>query len=556
GDGTDPDFTSVYDENGSLNMAGYHTDMDYDEALGTGINEWYMKEGTQIMPPNSEERIQHYWNWEQYLMDKICPIVPTLASNKYVAYWSNLKGYNYSNERNKGIQKSWGKMSWDGSHIGQANTWELVIADTYWNNLNPLFQNDTSSSFISNSIMDPLFWYDSDLQIYPHIANNLEMINDTYARITIREGIKWQPDPDNLFLFEYLDAEDVFFTLYSWKHVSNDKHLFDWIKDMKIVDDYTLDIFIDGDPSTTKNELFTPFLSSISKNILPEHYLNQTQELDGITPDINDPSWNTFEVNPFGSGLFEFYKYTEGFETILAVDPDCWWLDPTITNDLNLQWENRFGRFSNILTQLRIRIIPNQKSQLLEFEAGEVDLCPVTESYINEMSDQFWQPYSIQSAISSYLNCFVFNMREVRPMIGNRTICPNDPTLTVGLALRKAISYAINKQEMNEIIHGGLWELIHHPISPNMGVWLNPNIIKYDYDLEKAKEYMAKAGYLIDDPPTTKWYHSFRDFFVQWWPVILGSAAAITIICFSVFGFIKLNKKAKRLKTQKNEYQV
>ena len=57
----DPDFTGVYNENGSLNLFGYHTSMDWDEELGTGKNEWYMREGLQMLPPNSQERIQHYW---------------------------------------------------------------------------------------------------------------------------------------------------------------------------------------------------------------------------------------------------------------------------------------------------------------------------------------------------------------------------------------------------------------------------------------------------------------------------------------------------------------
>ncbi|MBN1329194.1 MAG: hypothetical protein JXA54_06950, partial [Candidatus Heimdallarchaeota archaeon] len=51
GGGADPDFSGVYDENGSLNLFGYHTSMDWDDELGTGLNEWYMKQGTLIMPP-------------------------------------------------------------------------------------------------------------------------------------------------------------------------------------------------------------------------------------------------------------------------------------------------------------------------------------------------------------------------------------------------------------------------------------------------------------------------------------------------------------------------
>ncbi|MHA1210973.1 MAG: ABC transporter substrate-binding protein [Candidatus Heimdallarchaeota archaeon] len=552
GGGVDPDFTGVYNENGSLNLFGYHTSMDFDEELGTGINEWYMKEGRQIMPPNSEERIEHYWNWEQYLMDKICPMAPTFAPKTYEAYWANLNGYNSSD----GVLQSFGKLSWEDSHKGQANTNELVITDLAWSDLNPIFQDDTSSSFISSATMDPLFWYDRDIQLYPHLAKNLEMINDTYARITIREGIKWQPDPDNLFMFEYLDAEDVFFTLYSWKHISNEQHRFNWIKDMKLVDDYTIDIFIDGDPDDQDNDPFAPFVSLISKKILPEHYLNQTQEPDGKTPDITHSSWNTFATQAFGTGLFQLSEFTAGLETKLEIYPDCWRLDPLITNDPKLDWNNRFGNFTGGIDTLRVKILLNYYERLALFESGRLDMIDIS-SYPSEL--EFFElnsNYKISSVLFPNLSFFAYNMREVRPMIGNRTICPNDPTLTVGLALRKAISYAIDRQEMNQLVHNGRYEISNHPIYTTMGVWCNPNIIKYDYNLEKAKEYMAKAGFVIDEPAPMKWYHSFWNFIVEWWPVLVGSVLGLPAIYFSTIGFIKVGKRAKRLSTLKKEFDV
>ncbi|MHA1555603.1 MAG: hypothetical protein ACTSPM_01580, partial [Candidatus Heimdallarchaeota archaeon] len=125
GSGADPDFTGVYNENGSLNLFGYRTDMDYNETLGTGVNEWYMKQGTLIIPPYSNERIQHYWDWEQYLMDKILPCQPTFAPKEYAAYWSNLEGYDIKD----GIIQSWGKMGFTGNHDGQLDNTELVTTD-------------------------------------------------------------------------------------------------------------------------------------------------------------------------------------------------------------------------------------------------------------------------------------------------------------------------------------------------------------------------------------------------------------------------------------------
>ena len=145
GGGADPDMTGVYNENGSLNLFGYHTDMDYNETLGTGLNEWYMREGLRILPPNSQERINHYWAWEQYLMDEILPCLPTFAPKVYTANWANLNGFNATD----GILHSWGKMSWDGTHEEQSSTDEVVISDAPWSDLNPLFQDDTTSSFIS-----------------------------------------------------------------------------------------------------------------------------------------------------------------------------------------------------------------------------------------------------------------------------------------------------------------------------------------------------------------------------------------------------------------------
>ncbi|NHJ86133.1 MAG: hypothetical protein FK734_11775 [Asgard group archaeon] len=503
GGGADPDFTGVYNENGSLNLFGYDTSMDYDEELGTGINEWYMREGNLIMPPDSEERVQHYWEWEQYLMDKICPLLPTFAPYNYVAQWNELEGYNFTN----GIVQSWGKMYWDGTHTGQTNTDEFVINDAAWSDLNPLFQDDTSSSRISNAALDPLIWYDADLSVWPHLAESYTMIDDTHLRVTIRQGIKWADDPDGFFTNEYLDAEDVYFTFYAWAHVSNDQQVFEWIKNMEILDQYTIDIYIDGDPSTPEDDPYAPFLPSISRNILPEHYLNQTQLADGVTPDITHPSWNKYATNCFGTGLFEIGDFTEGVETSLSLRTDCWWLDETITSDTALDWVNRFGFDAawdaNGLDTYRIRIIPDAQTALLEFEAGKLDMVGVTP--FPERRDQYMDDprFEIQSDTVFFFGFFGFNMREVREDIGNRDIAPGDPSMTVGLCIRKAICYAVNRVEINDVIHRGEYTITDHPIYQKQGIWCNPNIIRYNHDLDKAREYMTKAGFDLSWTPSS-----------------------------------------------------
>ena len=93
-------------------------------------------------------------------------------------------------------------------------------------------------------------------------------------------------------------------------------------------------------------------------------------------------------------------------------------------------------------------------------------------------------------------------MRANRNHIGSREPCPGDFSITKGLAVRKAISYAINLVEINDVIHYGEYTITHTPLYPKMGKWNNPNIIRYDFDLEMAKYYMYLAGYDIDYTPT------------------------------------------------------
>lgn len=323
------------------------------------------------------------------------------------------------------------------------------------------------------------------------------MLNDTTLEIVAREGIPWGIDPDSLFAGEEFDIEDVYFTLFAWKYLSNDQQVYDWIEDM-VMDkaQNKLTVYIDGDISTPENEPYAPFLPSVSLNILPEHYLNQTQDVAGL-PDVTHASWNTFATSVFGTDLFEMDTFTEGVETILTVKPDCWKMNTTTTADVDLNWEARFGDFTGGLDTLRIRIIPDQQTALLEFEAGKTDLEGVT-AYPEKRDGYVLNPdFNIQSDTTFYFGFFGYNMRPVRPVIGSYDAAVNDPSITKGLAIRKAISYALDRNELNSVIHRGEYTITDHPIYLKQGIWCNPNIIRYNHDLDKAREYMVKAGYVV-----------------------------------------------------------
>ena len=131
GRGIDPaEVSQIYSADNLLNFFGYENELDYDEEYGMGKNEWYIKEGLEILPLDSNERISHYWNWQNYLMDEILPCQPLLTLKDYCVVWNNLEGYNYSD----GLIKSWGKMTWDGLHSNQITTDEVVISEHFSEN--------------------------------------------------------------------------------------------------------------------------------------------------------------------------------------------------------------------------------------------------------------------------------------------------------------------------------------------------------------------------------------------------------------------------------------
>jgi len=111
--------------------------------------------------------------------------------------------------------------------------------------------------------------------------------------------------------------------------------------------------------------------------------------------------------------------------------------------------------------------------------------------------------YRMYDCIAAELTFFCYNIRPDREDIGNWDPCENAPDIPKGLAVRKAIAYAIDRFEINDVIHRGEYAISDTPLYPKMGIWNNPNIIRYNHDLDKAREYMTKAGYDLGWTPTT-----------------------------------------------------
>ncbi|MCK4845509.1 MAG: hypothetical protein KAS95_07535, partial [Candidatus Heimdallarchaeota archaeon] len=165
----DPDPSGVYKEQSSLNMFGINQDMKYGQE-----NEDLIGNGTLIV--DLAERQQHYYDWQQLLMDKIVPMLPLYSPRSYTATWSTLTGY----DQRWGYTDCLPYMEWTDYHDGQESLTEFIDSDANWKELNPLLQDDASSSTISGLVMEPILQMSPDYEpLKSGLVEDWEQINDS-----------------------------------------------------------------------------------------------------------------------------------------------------------------------------------------------------------------------------------------------------------------------------------------------------------------------------------------------------------------------------------------
>lgn len=64
---------------------------------------------------------------------------------------------------------------------------------------------------------------------------------------------------------------------------------------------------------------------------------------------------------------------------------------------------------------------------------------------------------------------------------------------------RQAVSYALNREGIIRSVFFGLGEPLYASTSPGSKNWYNPDVKKYTYDIEKAKQLLDEAGYRDTD---------------------------------------------------------
>ena len=160
-----------------------------------------------------------------------------------------------------------------------------------------------------------------------------------------------------------------------------------------------------------------------------------------------------------GTGPYTLASYTPDSEIVLEAYDNYWGEQPYFDTVLNL-------------------IVPEDVQQQQMLEGGEVDLAtrlPVDN--IENFRDREGYEVIIEPSFFNYVGFF----NTLRPPL-------DDPTV------RQALSYAIPYEDIIQVGAQGLGTQSYGPVPAGVWPW-SDDVDQYTYDLERAAELLAEAGY-------------------------------------------------------------
>ena len=244
------------------------------------------------------------------------------------------------------------------------------------------------------------------------------------------------------------------------------------------LDDYTVQCVL---PQT-----FAPFLRSMGTAVYPSHILEKHVD-DGTfasTWDINtDPS------DIIGTGPFTIESYVPGERVVMRRNPDYWLKDAA-------------GNSLPYLDQIVHVIVPDLETELAKFRAGESDSHGVLGEELAALEAlQQEENFTIYKRGPAFGTTFMgFNMNPgVNPDTGQPYVAPEKLYWFRNKEFRQAIAHSIDKDTIiNDVQHG-----VGYPqwssISPAAGDFHNPDVRRYEYDVDKANRILDDLGWTDTD---------------------------------------------------------
>lgn len=310
--------------------------------------------------------------------------------------------------------------------------------------LDPITSNEMTSLRVTELIFNGLVGINERQEIVPELAEKWEVTeNGRVYTFNLRRDVTWHPRAGETA--KPFSADDVLFTYQIMMHpktITALKVRYEFIDKVEKIDGYTV-----------RFTLKRPILNALAKfsfKIIPQH---GPRNPNFLTRD--DP----FVQNPIGTGPYIFDSVAADRSIILKANPNYFKGRPNIDQFIPRPFADQ-----NIMTE----------ALMLKAIDMIVLVNPRDLTRIQGSSDFILQPYNALS-----YSFFGYNFRN--PVLADKRV-------------RKALTLAVNRQEMLDSFFNGQGTIISGPFAP--GSWAyNLDVAPAPFDPQQARTLLQEAGY-------------------------------------------------------------
>jgi peptide/nickel transport system substrate-binding protein len=334
---------------------------------------------------------------------------------------------------------------------GSANTLRWGAARDI-NSLDPYSYGSTFTLAFLNHVYEGLVRYNADLQIEPALATSWEVLPGNIWRFTLRKGVKFHDGAE-------FTAEDVVASLTRVSDPTSPlKGNLPAYVSSKVVDDYTVDIEVNGTYPLLLNDL-------TNIHIFDQGWLkaNNAEKPTDVTNKIE--GYATFNAN--GTGPFIVESRVPDSKTVLVVNPN-WWDEKKHNID-----------------RIEFTPIASAATRVAALLSGEIDF---TENAPVQDLPRLQATPGVKVMEGNELRTimFGFNMRD--------TLANGKPNAFADVKMREAVAQAIDLNLIRDKVMRGKSRVTGTYVAPAIPGYAEAQDVPVPYDPDAAAATIKELG--------------------------------------------------------------
>lgn len=335
-----------------------------------------------------------------------------------------------------------------------ASSAELRVATPNDPSVDPHYLYISTNAAYARHVFGKLLDRDGDARIRADLAESWENIDELTWQFKLRQGVKFHDGSD-------FDADDVIFSFNRVPNVPNNPA--SYVSNTNMIDTITA-----PDPHTIVIKTQSPY-PLLLRRISGVSIVSSEAVEGGSTADFSSGKI------AIGTGPYKFQDYVPGDRYVLTRNEDYWGEKPAYE-------------------QVTFRIMPDASSRIAALLGGDVDIVegfsPAAVSTV-ESREGF---YVAKRASSRTLWLYVDTMNDNSPFVTDLDGNPMSTNPLKDVRVRQAMSMAIDRSAIVSRVMEGLAEEANQLVPAG---WFsnNPDIQSMPFDVDKAQELLAEAGY-------------------------------------------------------------